>query len=188
MLAARFLRALAVGVLPVAGHGNQPYIFCLWLLTQMSRDLVAVHIRQANIQQHDVRLILNCRFQSGLTGVSRLNLMPEHLQHHDQHISRIHVVINYQHPRCLRGLFRCFNGGDWISCRRQCRQTHKELASLPQSRTVSLDCSTMQFHKFLHKAQADAQATLRAIKRSIRLREEIETSDDDFAWGSCMFP
>jgi hypothetical protein len=53
-------------------------------------------------------------------------------------------------------------------------QTHDKLASLPQSSTACLDCSAVQFHKFLHESQADAQAALRAIKRSIRRREEIE--------------
>ena len=104
------------------------------LLTQMPRDLIAVHIRQANIQQHDVRLILNCRFQSGLTGVSRLSLMPEHLQQHDEHISRIHVVINYQHHAMFARAASLFQWRAIVAlCRRKCRQTHDELASLPQS-------------------------------------------------------
>jgi 2-hydroxy-3-keto-5-methylthiopentenyl-1-phosphate phosphatase len=32
----------------------------------------------------------------------------------------------------------------------------------------------VQFHKLLYEAQANAQAALRAIKRSISLREEIK--------------
>src|SRR5688572_9417689 len=100
--------------------------------------------------------------------------MPKHLQQHNEHISRIPVVINYQHTRFMLGLFRRFNAGDWRPCRRECRQTHDELASLPQSSTASLNCPSVQFHKFSHEAQANAQAALRAIKCAIRLREEIE--------------
>ena len=101
MIEARFLRALAVGVLPVAGHGDQPHIFGLWSLPKLPRDLIAVHAWQAKIQQHDIRLVLHCRCQSGLTGVRRLDLMPERLQQQDEQISHISVVINDQHTRCL---------------------------------------------------------------------------------------
>ena len=102
--------------------------------------------------------------------------MPQLLQQQREAGNRICAVIHDQHPQGsrgrrtgirdrpfrLRGIKRPY---DW--------QPHDELAALPHS-TVSLDRSSVQFREPLYQSQSNPQSALRAVQRSLCLREQLQ--------------
>src|SRR5262245_59494021 len=60
---ARILGPPPVALLPVAGHGDEAHPLQPLLLPQAAGDLVAVHPRQADVQQHHVGLLGQGEFQ-----------------------------------------------------------------------------------------------------------------------------
>ena len=58
-------------------------------------------------------------------------------------------------------------------------QTHNKLTAFSQG-TVNRNLSTVHLHEPMHQCQSDAQPTLRAVQRTLRLCEEIENTRQKF--------
>ncbi len=91
-------RPLAVSVLPVPCHGDQPHVLEFGLLTQTPCDLVSVHLRQANVEQDQLGLENDGGFQCRLAGVRHPYIVTGSPQKHGGTVRRIHVVIDDQYP------------------------------------------------------------------------------------------
>ncbi|MNF10695.1 hypothetical protein D3C80_2117180 [compost metagenome] len=66
---------------------------------------VAVHARQADIQDQRVKALLFHAFQRGVAGVGHVRQKPAHLQEREQVAGNDVIVFNDQHPmiRTRRG-------------------------------------------------------------------------------------
>ena len=69
------LRTLPICFLTVASHRNQDDLAEFKFLSNFLRYLEAVHPRQTNIQQDEVRVVFTGCFQSGGAVVNRMNLV-----------------------------------------------------------------------------------------------------------------
>jgi hypothetical protein len=53
-------------VLAAAGHRNEPQVANLRALAQALSQLVAVHVEQIHLQEHDIRTELDCECQGSV--------------------------------------------------------------------------------------------------------------------------
>src|ERR1035438_2516753 len=78
----RFLRTLPVCLLSIPRHGNQLDVLENWMLPDPFRDLIAVQARQADVQQHHVRSVIDGGLHCCQPVVSSPNIMPEPFHQH----------------------------------------------------------------------------------------------------------
>src|SRR6516162_8524649 len=96
MIEARIQGSPLIFVLPPASQGDKNEVFAPWLLTHSTRDLVAIHVRQADIKDHYLGLVLRRRGQRLQAVRGRANFMPHEREHHGQALNGIPVVVHNQ--------------------------------------------------------------------------------------------
>ena len=97
----RLVRAAAVLVLPVAGHGDQAGFGRGWVVTQPAGDPVAVQPRQPDVAEHDIRLPFFCRLDAGWSGVGDSHLIPVKFQQQAQAVGGVLVSLAKNRRRGL---------------------------------------------------------------------------------------
>jgi hypothetical protein len=76
-------------------------------LANLTRDLVAVHVGQADVEQDDLRALRIDRLEGRMPVVHHPRLVPHRLQQGLKHFGGINVVIDHEHAhgncRALKG-------------------------------------------------------------------------------------
>ncbi len=168
--------ALAIGRHAVAGEADDQRVTRLWQLAQAPRHLVAVELRQANVEQHDLRRKA-LRLGDGLRAVARAaHRVAGDRQHRCGGVGDVGVVFHDQQAPAHRcRTWTLPTPGIVVGHRRlQARQVDAELGTLADTGTVRLDMAVVQLDQALHQRQADAEAALVAIERAFALLEQVE--------------
>ncbi len=95
---AAFARTAAVLVLTPAGEGDDHRFLAPGLLAEAARHLVPVELRQAEIEQHDVRPAALGDFERELPVGRRMDFMAAHLHERGQAVERVAVVVDNEDP------------------------------------------------------------------------------------------
>ena len=167
-------RAFAVFALAIAGERDQHGIGGIRRGAQAARELVAVHVGQADIEQHDLG-----PFAQGARQAARAVVLDAHqvavgLEQRGEHLRGVGIVVHHQHPhRTFIGLVRRLPCLLRLATRQQ-RQADHEFAALVRPLAEGRHPPAMQRHQAFHQRQADAQAALRAVRRALGLREQVE--------------
>src|SRR5262245_7093961 len=90
---ASFGRLLAIGLLTVTGESKQLHV-STQARAQYPRDLVAIHVRQTNINKRDVGLDALDEVDPSVTTTCRLDVLTKQLQGDDQGFSTIDIVLD----------------------------------------------------------------------------------------------
>ena len=70
--------------------------------TQPLDNGIAIQLRQADIEQHDLRLKLLCNVERGFAVLGAAHIVPLHFQQHTDRFTRIGIIVNDQNA--LRGV------------------------------------------------------------------------------------
>ena len=140
-----FLRALPIGLQPIPRQGDQHHIFEQRLLANLPGHLKTAQPRQANVQQHHLRLPRQRRFQRTRATVRHAALMAGQVQQHGYGLCGIDVVIDDQHPTGFSTSLNRLGQRRRLRQKRSWRdrQAHDKLATLPQH-TEDLDASAVK--------------------------------------------
>jgi hypothetical protein len=136
---------LPVRLLTIAGQRDQHDALEDRLIADPFRDFIAVQARQANVQEHDVWPVIDCRLQCARAVVNRPSVMPRIFQEQRQAFRHVRVVIHHQDPQAPRIRPNRFRDSRRRLERgqRPHRQTHDELAA-PTRAAGSLYRSSVQ--------------------------------------------
>jgi hypothetical protein len=70
-------------------------------LAQTPRNFVAIHVREANVEQHDVWLLSRARFECFDRAIDRMSFVAVEFQKLGEAVRRIDIIIDHQNsPRC----------------------------------------------------------------------------------------
>src|SRR6516225_3448356 len=97
------MAAATVLFLTIARQSDQERFLHIVLLAKLSRDFVAVHPRQAEIQENDRRTLLPSGLQRRRAIVHLANLVAFHFQEGGQAVGGIPVIIDNQYARGTSG-------------------------------------------------------------------------------------
>src|SRR5579885_500764 len=89
---------LLVPFLPPAGEGNDRHLGFARTFANPTGRLVAVHLRQADIEQHDLRMKYARRLDCLESAGRELNLVAQTRQEQAQALRRVNVVVDHQNP------------------------------------------------------------------------------------------
>lgn len=144
---------------------------------QLLRNLGAVHIGHADVQQNQIRLVFQCGGDPARPVERLADVMSGRLDHHREHLHEIDVVIDDEHLQACR--LPIGRGRRLLLRRRSCRdserQTDRELRPLAFAVAVRVDRASMHLHQLFCQRQADSESTLAAVS-STRLSEHLEDS------------
>ena len=151
-------------------------------LPDPAAHFVAVHSRQADIEQHDIG-------PEPLGGFERLDAVVRLVTSRARRTAAASPAIP-RRPRCRRRPGcggRTAGGGApdrrlrraGLSASRQNGQPDHELAAAAEPLAVRLDRPAVHLHQRLHQRQADAQAAARPLQRRVDLREHLEDAAAD---------
>ena len=141
----RLLRPGPILRLPVSRESDEPNGAPDYL-TQPSRDLVSVDVRQSDIDQDYGWGILLRQTHSLVTGRRLQHLIAGHPQQETEHLSSIAVVFDYQNAARGQLQWRGWAHRRLDRAMRE-RQPNDEFASLAQAVTPRLDVAVVHFYK-----------------------------------------
>ena len=134
--------------LPPSSHGSDMDVMELRQSSQRSRNGIAVHHRQANVQEDEVRCELSRSGDSGRAIVGQPGDVAEPRHRQFQHLRSIHVVLDDQHPKGGPRRDRRLFGRH--ACRDRHRrhwQTNFDLRPLTSPRTSHVDLPFVHLHE-----------------------------------------
>ncbi|HSP96210.1 MAG TPA: hypothetical protein VL049_03045, partial [Candidatus Dormibacteraeota bacterium] len=166
-------RALAIFLLTVAGERDERDPAQARLAADASGELVPVHTRQADIDEHDIGPGDAGGRQRGGAVAGHADPQAERLEQHHQALGRLDVVLDDQHAgiRRPRRLDRYRRRRLDTQPR---RQPDDELGAPPDPLAASLDPAAVHLDDLLHQREADAQPAAGAIEGLVGLDEQIE--------------
>ena len=164
---------------PPARQGNQDDVRARRLPEDLVGGVVAVELGQADVEQHDLRDKTGRHAHRFLAVERRLDLVPAAAQQSAQGRGRVPVVVHHEdaaQTRRFRGGHRQgrVRAGGREGGRTGGGQVHDEFAAQAPARAVRLHPAAVQLHQAAHQTQADAQAALRPLQRTVFLREQVE--------------
>ena len=168
-----------IRIFTIAGDRDELHGSGASRLAKFSRQLVAIHYRQADVDQRDRRLELG-RHGEGARPVERnLHVVPEQAERLGESEGAIRVVVHDQNALELLGRsgrtgrvggFRLLCSGNLAKH----RQPHREAASLPQSVALHGHSPAVEPGQAAHEGQPKPQPALRAIQAAAPLNEGFE--------------
>ena len=151
--------ALTILLLSPAGDRNERHARAPGLLAHAFRHFVAVEARHADVEKRHVRLHRQDLVERELPVVGLLYFVAVQLQQHRKALCRIRVVVRDEHLQSAVHVGRR-RGSRYHRVRdgpRDERQTHDELAPLPDAGAVRLDRPAVQIDEALRQREADAE-------------------------------
>lgn len=85
-----------------SGHGNDEHATQTGIRAQLSRNLEAIHARQTDVEQHNIRVKPACRFNSGNTVIRERALMAHLFAQHTDGVRGITILFHDQDSRRRR--------------------------------------------------------------------------------------
>src|ERR1051325_11036578 len=166
---------MSIGFRAETGNGNQWDPLEARLLAQPFGNVVAVDIRQTDIEQDRVRLELHRGLQTGTARMRHQHGMTRHLEPHREASRRVDIVVDDQDAPGRAAADRSagmvrFLRGDLAHQ----RQPHDEFRTATDAVADRLDRATVQLDEPADQGESDAETALRAVERRIHLREELE--------------
>src|SRR5688500_13663044 len=159
---------LTVLLLAPAGLRDKHGVASLGRTAQAPRDLEAIHVGHAEVEQHHFRAELACPLQRLLAAVGGLDLVSMHAQERRLRRCGIDVVVDQEQTAAQRrGIGR--------------RQAHLEAAALSGALALGAHGASMQLYEPLGKRQADAQAGGQRTGGLAPLHERLEHAREHLA-------
>ena len=109
------LRTLPIRILSVSRHRHQGHALQFWLLAASAGHLVAIHDREADVEQDHVGMMLTCQVEGLLAVECRVDLLPQGPEQHLQALGVASLIIDDQDPppRQLRDAWLIGRGSKW---------------------------------------------------------------------------
>ena len=108
MAETRVMGRLPIGLLTVARQRHQHRWGSPGSLQDFASQLLAAHIRHADVGDHHFRLMLGNDLQSGSPIVRGVNLMPQCFEQSPQEMERCTIIVhNHDSSRHLRAISVC---------------------------------------------------------------------------------
>ncbi len=129
---------------------------------ESSHHLIAVHVRQADVEQNDLGIKALHFFQRFERMIDADRLVTVELEKHRKRIRRILIVVDNQHAPRRRDLIarRGFRGARRL---RQ-RQAHFHGRARPGAVACGVHRSTVHFDQLFHHRQPDTETALRTVE------------------------
>jgi hypothetical protein len=93
----------AVLLVPITRHGDQHGLIHVKLRPQAAGDLIAIHARQADVEQDQLGPEDASRLQRGRAVERDPRLMPLEAEQHSHALGGIRIVVDHQDPQACRG-------------------------------------------------------------------------------------
>src|SRR5262249_55960465 len=142
-------------------------------LTETSGDLISVDVRQADINQHDLRPMPPTDLDSIRSSGSLQDLVTGQAQGDTQHFSCISVVFDHEDPARTQR-WRRLGIGVRLNGLAGERQTNDEFTTRAGSITVRANFAAVQIDQPLHQRQPYAETSFGTSQRRVHLCEEVE--------------
>ena len=172
---ASLARPPPVALLAVPGDGDEEQALAVGSTPKPGRQLIAVHSRQADVEQHDPGPKFIDQIKSRYSVMNAFNLVPEAVEHATDALVGVDIVVDDHDPLGAgaggRGEFRgALPAGAGI----ESRQPEDEFAAATAPLAGSRNDASVHLDERLDDRQSDAEPPLRPIDRGVGLSEEIE--------------
>ena len=160
----------------VAGHRHEQRRRIAQLGPQAVGHFVAVHAGQSDVEKHDFGPVLFDREQRFRAVDGSADFVPEFAQQCDRDVQQRGLIFDHQDPAWMNQRARA--GGGWdrafgrsLACS---RQADDEFRSTPHPFARRPDAPAVKLGQAPDDGQPNPQASLRAMKRSVGLRKQVE--------------
>src|SRR5438309_5315885 len=162
-------------IFAVAGEGDKEGVTETELATDPLRDLEAIHLRHADVEQDDLRVVQTGAVKGLRAIVRSRDVVAVVAKQLAQGLGRVDVVVHHEDPTARPGGYDGRGGSAVLGRRRDVyRDTDQELSAVSGAIAQRLDRTPVQLDEPANQRQADPKAAARASAGLRTLHEELE--------------